>query len=71
MDLPIYLPTEKVFVQTFFWKNYCWRIPYLPTIWTYVQNFVVFFGAFPKMLYNHFPPPGQEDSQLKPNVWSN
>ena len=60
MDLPIYLPTKKVFVQTFFfgksmadpWMIFqCfiswnlrlgWRIPYLPTIWTYVQNFVFF-----------------------------
>ena len=50
MDLPIYLPTKKVFVQTFFWKKYGWRIPYLPTIWTYVQNFVVFFiGPSPKL----------------------
>ena len=43
MDIPIYLPTTKVSVQTFFWKKYGWRIPYLPTVWTYVQNFVVFF----------------------------
>ena len=38
MDLPIYLPTKKVFVQTFFWKKYGWRIPYLPTVLTYVQK---------------------------------
>ena len=42
MDIPIYLPTTKVFVQTFFLKKYGWRTPYLPTVWTYVQTFVVF-----------------------------
>ena len=42
-DIPIYVPTTKVLVQTFFWKKYGWRIPYLPTAWTYVQTFVVFF----------------------------
>ena len=34
------LPTSKLFVQTFFLKKYGSEIPYLPTIWTYVQNFV-------------------------------
>ena len=37
MDLPIYLPTKKVFVHTFFFGNS------MATIWTYVQNFKVFF----------------------------
>ena len=42
---PPYLPTyQKSFCPNFFfWKKYGWRIPYLPTVWTYVQNFVVFF----------------------------
>ena len=37
MDLPIYLPTKKVFVQTFFFEKS------MATIWTFVQNFIVFF----------------------------
>merc|ERR1711867_361580 len=45
MDFPIYLPTTHFFVLTFFWKKYGWRIPYLPTVWTNIQNFVVFRGA--------------------------
>ena len=39
-----YLPTyHKSFVQTFFWKKYRWRIPYQPTVCSYVRNLVVFF----------------------------
>ena len=30
------LPTLKIFVQTFFWQKYGSKIPYLPTVWTYV-----------------------------------
>ena len=49
MDFPIYLPTKKNFAQTFFLKKYCWRIPYLPTVWTHVRTFIVyFFGPSPK-----------------------
>ena len=36
-------PTTKDFVQTFFWKKYGFKIPYLSAVWTYVQNFVFFF----------------------------
>ena len=38
-----YLP-QKFLSKLFFWKKYGLEIPYLPTIWTNVQNFVVFFG---------------------------
>ena len=31
--------------KLFFWKKYGSEIPYLPTVWTYVQNFVVFFSS--------------------------
>ena len=41
------LPTLKIFVQIFFWQNCGSKIPYLPTVWTYVQTFVVFFLPFP------------------------
>ena len=30
--------------KLFFWKKYGSEIPYLPTIWTYFQNFLVFFN---------------------------
>ena len=36
-------PTSKIFVKIFVWKKYGSEIPYLPTVWTYVQAFVVFF----------------------------
>ena len=40
------LPTLKNCCANFFLENisYASKIPYLPTIWTYVQNFVSFFG---------------------------
>ena len=38
------LPTLNIYLQTFFWKKYGSEIPYLPTIWTYFQNFLVFFN---------------------------
>ena len=43
MDIHSWPTYLKFFVQTFFWKKYGSEIPYLPTIWTYVQIFVVFF----------------------------
>ena len=47
----LYLPTyHNIFVQTFFLEKYGWRIPFLPKVWTYVQNFVGFFlGLSPKL----------------------
>ena len=40
-----YLPTlpQKKLSKFFFWKKFVSKIPYLPTVWTYVQSFVVFF----------------------------
>ena len=43
-----YLPTlpQKNLSKLFFWKKFGSKIPYLPTVWTYVQSFVVFlFGT--------------------------
>ena len=43
-----YLPTYHKFFcpNFFFWKKFGSKIPYLPTVWTYVQSFVVFlFGT--------------------------
>ena len=37
-----YLPW-KFMSKLFFWKKYGSKIPYLPTVWTYVQNFCSFF----------------------------
>ena len=47
MDFPIYLPYhKKICPNFFFWKKFGSKIPYLPTVWTYVQSFVVFlFGT--------------------------
>ena len=39
--LVLYLP-QKFLSKLFFWKKYGSEIPYLPTIWTHVQSFVVF-----------------------------
>ena len=41
-----YLP-QKFLSKLFFGKKYGWEIPYLPTIRTYVRNFVVFFLMLP------------------------
>ena len=38
------LPTSKFFSKLFFLKKYDSEIPYLPKIWTFVQNFVIFFN---------------------------
>ena len=39
-----YLP--QIFLsKLFFQKKFGSKVPYLPTVWTYVQNFVVFFGG--------------------------
>ena len=43
MDIHIWPTYLKSFCLNFFWKKYGWEIPYLPTIWKYVQNFIVFF----------------------------
>ena len=51
---PIYLPTTKVFVQTFFLKKYGSKIPYLPKVWTYVQSFVVFLFGTLSLLITQF-----------------
>ena len=43
-----YLPTlpQKNLSKLFFWKKFGSKTPYLPTVWTYVQSFVVFlFGT--------------------------
>ena len=37
-----YLP-QKILSKLFFRKKFGSKVPYLPTVWTYVQNFVVFF----------------------------
>ena len=39
--LPIYLPYHMS--KLFFWKKFGSKIPYLPTVWTYVQSFLFFF----------------------------
>ena len=36
-----YLP-KRFWSKLFLWKKYGSEIPYLPTIWTYVKNFVFF-----------------------------
>ena len=37
-----YLP--QIFLsKLFFQKKFGWEVPYLPTVWTYVHTFVVFF----------------------------
>ena len=41
-----YLPW-KFLSKLFFWQKYGSKMPYLPTVWTYVQTFVVFSGPFP------------------------
>ena len=48
-----YLP-QKFLSKLFFGKKYGWEIPYLPTIWTYVRNFVVFLECFPKWYFTNF-----------------
>ena len=35
MDLPIYLPTKKVFVQTFFWKKYDYNLDICPKFYSF------------------------------------
>ena len=37
------LPALNIYVQLFIWKKYGSEIPYLPTVWTNVQNFIGFF----------------------------
>ena len=55
----LYLPTyHNIFVQTFFLEKYGWRIPFLPTVWIYVQSFVVFFRTL-----SLGKPPNQKMSQ--------
>ena len=41
----LHLPTlpQKILSKLFFGKKYGSSIPYLPTVWTYVKSFVVFF----------------------------
>ena len=41
---------QKLLSKLILWKNYGSEMPYLPTIWTYVQNFVVFFNALLRLL---------------------
>ena len=46
-----YLPW-KFLSKLYFWQKYGSKIPYLPTVWTYVQTFVVFFiGPFPNSVW--------------------
>ena len=44
MDIHIWPTYLKSFCPNFFLKNHGSEIPYLPTIWTYFQNFLVFFN---------------------------
>ena len=48
----LYLPTynKSLSPNFIFWKKFGWRIPYLPTVWTYVQNSVCFFWD-PLLIY--------------------
>ena len=48
--LPYLYTYHKSFGQTFFWKKYGWRIPYLSTVWTYVRKGYIFsfIDGFPK-----------------------
>ena len=50
-----YLP-QKFLSKRFLWKKFGSEISYLPTIWTYVQNFEVYFwnGLLRQFLENDF-----------------
>jgi len=46
LELTIFF-MDKIFCPILFLKSYGWRIPNLPTVWTYVRNFAVFLGLSP------------------------
>ena len=43
-DIFIWPTYPEYLCQIFFWKKYGSELPYLPTVWTYFQTFVVFFS---------------------------
>ena len=67
-----YLPTlpQKKLSKLFFLKKFGSKIPYLPTVWTYVQSFVVFlFGTLSLAVYSisPLPPPTRNSTSTRKN----